>query len=108
MGNDTNRPGPGCGGRPSSDEYDNAMNDGKPRTMPMPMSEWQPIASAPKDGTGILLYRRYEGKYLHLVDVGQWRKEEEGGPRWAWTYSTWEPTHWMPLPDPPKGGEGNA
>lgn len=65
---------------------------------------WQPIETAPKDGTGILLYRRYEGKFLHLVDVGEWQKENEGGPRWAWRYSTWEPTHWMPLPDPPKEG----
>ena len=68
------------------------------------MSEWQPIASAPKDGRAILLWWPYwshtpiAAKFLH----GHWYSEnvlsQEGD----------GPTHWMKLPDPPKGGEGDA
>lgn len=72
--------------------------------------KWQPIETAPKDGTTILLA---SGKY---VLTGYW----ETDPGWAWKfdgpcwgiceveddyYSVYKfpdwPTHWMPLPEPP-------
>jgi len=71
--------------------------------------QWQPIETAPKDGTNILL----------LIDEwaieGYWRlsKWPSGSPRWdviglpshgcgCCSEPDPEPTHWMPLPDAPE------
>jgi len=70
------------------------------------VSEWQPIETAPKDGTRILLYQR-EGDGMddnRTVAEGAWGEWLPGEYEWcmvqqdAWT----APTHWMPLPEPPK------
>ena len=65
--------------------------------------KWQPIESAPKDGPPVL---------IATADgfVGEARyHEDEDGWWWANTHPTdatdgsaERPTHWMPLPDPPK------
>lgn len=73
------------------------------------MSEWQPIETAPKDGTefiglkGRLVFRTKNQQYYV-----KW-PHEVGGPTYRdeWTYedassfTPWSPTHWMPLPPPP-------
>ena len=66
---------------------------------------WQPISTAPKDGTRILVWN---GSYASAVvyahnlyknEDGWWL--EDDGEQWdAFLYS--EPTHWMPMPNPPK------
>jgi hypothetical protein len=66
--------------------------------------EWQPIETAPRDETAVLLY--FPGSWeTDGVRVGWWH---EG----AWYEHEWssnpmtdfyeEPTHWMPLPHPPQ------
>lgn len=62
------------------------------------MSEWQPIETAPKDETPVLLWAntRRDREYSHWIgafDGENWRDEVEG--------HFLQPTHWMPLPDPP-------
>ena len=68
------------------------------------MNEWQPIETAPKDGTPILAYVEdvaIQMEYSYFL--------KEWGPVWlaahgcgcCGEYSVPEPTHWMPLPDPP-------
>jgi hypothetical protein len=59
---------------------------------------WQPIETAPKDGTFILACWRstdLNGDLPHVVSYteGEWR--DDYGEEYM------EPTHWMPLPDPP-------
>lgn len=72
------------------------------------MSEWQPIETAPKDGTAVRVTHEiapgYEcdGRYSD----GKWNCsnwfifEFQGRP-----YITSIPSHWMPLPSPPSETE---
>jgi len=66
-------------------------------------NEWQPIETAPKDGTIIIV----------RGGVAYWRERTshwDGAAGW-WTIAgfdwpgrpiQWEVTHWMPLPEPPE------
>lgn len=81
------------------------------------MSKWQPIDTAPKDGTHVLLWIKYGDFpvvgywFTHQgTDLG-WQMEKEHfevscatycyGGSVCNAYRT-TPTHWMPLPDPPE------
>lgn len=87
-------------------------------------SEWLPIKSAPKDGTFVLLvapgletgpvtigiYMREEdraenGRFkkgtFYLAEWNAWLGiDGDGSPSWC------APTHWMPLPAPPRQSQG--
>lgn len=58
---------------------------------------WQPIETAPKDGTVVLVIdARHDDDYPYPA---HWKKGYGWfDPGWDGGYS---PTHWMPLPDPP-------
>ena len=56
--------------------------------------EWQPIETAPRDGQAILAWDENETWEIAYRQRGKWRYGPKG-------YS-FNPTHWMPLPDPPK------
>ena len=77
------------------------------------MSEWQPIETAPRDGTDVIVM------YMHIdtqiVHNAFWMGEDDGCDErevgW-WSYDKSEvsrlklddwmtPTHWTPLPPPP-------
>ena len=65
-----------------------------------PQAQWQPISTAPKDGTDILLRGgKNSGRWIRTA---YWAKRTEhwcvdmvGGQSFT------EPTHWMPLPPAP-------
>ncbi len=67
-----------------------------------PGSGWQEIASAPKDGTRLLLARKQVMSGELTVVSGHWNS---GGamhmPHWSTCANIHDWTHWMPLPDPP-------
>jgi len=96
----------------------------------MVMKEWQPIETAPKGGTRVRLLIPYSPEKFseaECTDEGEWEpllswevgRVELAGliPDWAykqngcWRYDgddgcfDIQPTHWQPLPEPPKAGE---
>jgi hypothetical protein len=75
------------------------------------MSEWQPIETAPKDGTVIDLWagQRRPGCFYERIDDPL--TGEVYGEGWSQQYVEntsnsfrvfEDPTHWMPLPEPPQ------
>ena len=80
------------------------------------MSEWQLIETAPKDGTWII-GAEFHGEDYRYADIYccRWMNcyqsaEEYGGDPDLYIRECWDngkdntelPTHWMPLPEPPK------
>lgn len=81
------------------------------------MNGWQPIETAPKDGTEIVLFT-HQWDTAHIAywdwvdgpdDDGTggfcaWHlKQDDSGAMsdgLLWPDEDWMPTHWMPLPDP--------
>ena len=89
-----------------------AYEAGKCDCSRLGMTGWQPISTAPKDGTMVLLAEidpdepeTLWDKYGH-IDIGCWERSERDP---AFTVEGWasnygridDPTHWMPLPAPP-------
>ncbi|MGX5719876.1 hypothetical protein [Shinella zoogloeoides] len=73
--------------------------------------QWQPIETAPKDGTRILLVG---GVFHDIPFAGYWNFSPYAPDR-PWTtvvgrLTLYEhcPTHWMPLPSPPRTKEGES
>jgi ABC-type phosphonate transport system ATPase subunit len=68
------------------------------------VSEWQPIETAPKDGTRLLVACVGEcgtrWMYVAWNKKRHWRLMETKTGSFMEVHDT--PTHWMPLPDPPK------
>ena len=78
---------------------------------------WQPIASAPRDGTRVLLWldtrnprdtpyveQVCDGEHVVQADIGFW--DEDPG---CWRAPIiGEPTHWRPLPAPPRAALGDG
>jgi hypothetical protein len=69
------------------------------------MSNWQPIATAPRDGKTIFIW--YGGECVQAAYLGEWYGRI---PNWYlldkwrnWGPVSDPPKWWMPLPDPPEG-----
>lgn len=71
---------------------------------------WQPIDTAPKDGTSVLVSDgRASGGFMNVVAY----ELDDRGP-WVWhtndgiSYHAEAFTHWMPLPAPPEAARALA
>ena len=60
------------------------------------MTEWQPIETAPKDDTDVLVFSD-NSIWIASFYHGIWWFEKNDD-----TVRLSKPTHWMPLPEPPK------
>lgn len=75
------------------------------------MSRWRKIETAPRDGTPILIWDPTKSDRGRPYDdsryaIGYWRTDQPDGWKWMWgnrNSSEVSPTHWQPLPNPPKG-----
>jgi hypothetical protein len=56
---------------------------------------WQPIETAPKDDTEVLVLVEDGGILIGCFAGGMWWIEQT-------FYEKRNPTHWMPLPEPPR------
>jgi hypothetical protein len=70
------------------------------------MTDWQPIETAPKDGTNILLWCPLPGSGYAIVGICHTTTRANGDkvPVWLDAYEgedIYQPSHWMPLPEPP-------
>lgn len=80
------------------------------------MTEWQPIETAPKDGTHILAARAGECIGVDEIEITEWcvmenftwehvegdtYRKVRGEPTEFWNGNGHRATHWMPLPAPP-------
>jgi hypothetical protein len=72
------------------------------------MTSWQPIETAPKDGSWVLGYDA-KSAYPDMACETMWIVRHGNGGGWSGGRD-WEilldgqyckPTHWMPLPEPP-------
>ena len=72
------------------------------------MSEWQPISTAPRDGTPILIARKDEtfgwvrgwATWVDVRGISGWLSH--GFCEIPGNLGLAHPTHWMPLPEPPR------
>jgi hypothetical protein len=68
-----------------------------PEAPEAPSDAWQPIETAPRDGTRVLLARAgIEAQHTAFWSEGVWRCGNQ-------QYFN-KPTHWRPLPPPPQTG----
>jgi len=68
------------------------------------MSNWEPIETAPKDGTQIIVCSEKGNVWCNV----KWEKRQRAGDRWEhFTIGAllFNPTHWMPIPKPPTNEE---
>lgn len=72
------------------------------RTPALSQPQWLPIESAPKDGTSVLVYAPYGGGF---ITQSYWKAMPNNGHMWVVDCGEICPTHWMPLPQKPGGGE---
>jgi hypothetical protein len=62
--------------------------------------QWEPIETAPRDGTRVLAY---VPEYSDIPIVAAYSLEDQVWMTTHFEWLTWAPTHWMPLPEGPKG-----
>lgn len=71
----------------------------------MPQIDWQPIETAPMNYDVVLLYQPAGPGFAESVGQGHRTDlREHAHDKWVFQVTGWicEPTHWMPLPDPPQ------
>jgi hypothetical protein len=69
------------------------------------MTEWQPIDTAPKNGTGIIVFYYPKAGMAFAFWDGEDFLEVSVASGIVGVAKQYKPTHWMPLPAPPKKGD---
>lgn len=66
------------------------------------MTDWQPIETAPKDGTLILGYYPAMPPHHFRMLILKWKRKAFAAAGGSSRELVSKPTHWMPLPEPPQ------
>lgn len=74
------------------------------RVKPDARAAWQPIETAPRDGSFVLIFSPVALEpLLYIASFNEFEEDLDPG---EWTdpslYLVPDPTHWMPLPEPPR------
>lgn len=107
------------GGVPIMDAYDEGYTDGLNDALAVlrkhgfgvdlaPGPQWQPIETAPKDGTeilGVVAGSSGTASVTCMIE-GEWECSDFD--EHDYLPCTWWPTHWIPLPSPPTNEEPHA
>jgi len=72
-----------------------------PRMSDWQVREWQPISTAPAD-MDVLIYDPRDGVFKARLSSGSWTCLDGFCGSGDCCPSEYAPTHWMPLPEPPK------
>lgn len=91
--------------KPSADQFASIEAD---RAFILRTLGWQPIATAPKDGTTLILFSPDASEDFNVF-LGHWGDDDDFPDGGAWWPTTAEggfpidadPTHWQSLPEPP-------
>lgn len=68
------------------------------------MTEWQPIETAPRDGTDVLVATDDHKVFAAHSYGGEWVAQADSAADGIYlSFDVGELTHWMPLPEPPEG-----
>lgn len=79
-----------------------SQNNGNSGEREKVIEEWQPIETAPRDGTNIIVYRpKFHGNYIPQVGTDYWMTKGLFVPTWGKSRKDVPPTHWQPFPKPP-------
>ncbi len=68
--------------------------------------KWRPIATAPQDGTRVIVFDSTAKDYEHKVRIDSWDylgRDKNDHSVYGWDG---KPTHWMPLPSELEMGDG--
>ena len=76
------------------------------KTLDMNESDWQPIETAPRDGSQVVVWNP-DNPYGEWPLMAQWHAPSQ---TWSihiegqriWLGLPLDPTHWIPLPEPPE------
>lgn len=77
------------------------------RRIPVPtapkLDGWQPVDTAPKDGTRVLMYGAATCRMGSIIEI-VWYEAFNGGGSWDYGdgYTMRNPLGWMPLPEVPR------
>lgn len=87
------------GNFPGKEDYDEYRTLARLLREEADLQGWQPIETAPRDGTEVLLLRQDDG--AQYISDGIWLSTGMG--RWIWAHGRRQPNYWRPLPPPPQG-----
>lgn len=65
------------------------------------MNKWQPIETVPQNTYVVLYQLGGDPPWRNGMAVGYWHPDDKPEERF-WSVPAMRPTHWHPLPEPPK------